>query len=334
MMGHGRVWARTIQPIMSGSIKYDLETASDSLCAPTSRDNLTKIALAILLTTCGTLTPVLIKASQRHGNAQYAPANVVICAEAMKMLICAAAMMSFTKKGSHQVTRRKDVTSIAKICALAFVYAVHNNVMIETVKIVGVASFQVWFSWRILVTALALRVFMNKRFKHSQMIALFLLVAGTMITRYNGHQTELTVSLYGLAMICVLVFTSSIAAVWNEAMLKNEMIGSLSSQNLTLYAFGFAINVCFMWWRRDLNVSREMQAWSPWVWATVASMSLLGIVTSATLKYADNIVRAFSASGSIILTSLLSWLLFGEEMTLTFGVGGGLTCAAVIVYFL
>ena len=38
----------------------------------------------------------------------------------------------------------------------------------------------------------------------------------------------------------------------------------------------------------------------------VHSVSLLGILTSVTLKYADNIVRAFAAAGSIVLATLVS----------------------------
>jgi UDP-sugar transporter A1/2/3 len=303
-----------------------------SLAASPFRDNLTKTALALVLTAFATLTPILIKVSHEYGNDDYASADVVACAEAVKMILCAGAMM----RSSTPCTRlgRKLTRQMAsKILALALMYAVHNNAMIETVRIVSLATFQVWFTWRILVTALGMHMVMGKRFTRVQIGALLVLVTGTMLTQWNGQHTQLNISLRGLAMIFVLVCTSSIAAVWNEAMLKNELMGSFSLQNLQLYAFGLFINLGLKCWHRDLKLWAAMLAWSPWTWATVASMSLLGIATSATLKYADNIVRAFAAAWAIIATSLVSWIAFEEKITCFFGLGSSLTCVAIAVYF-
>ena len=82
-----------------------------------------------------------------------------------------------------------------------------------------------------------------------------------------------------------------------------------------------------------VDVFSAMLSWSPLTWATVASMSLLGIMTSVTLKYADNIVRAFAAAGSIVLATLVSWAWFGHGLSAAFALGSMLTCSALALYY-
>lgn len=305
----------------------------------------TRAGLAMTLTVLGSLTPILIQASRVHDARLHAPEKIVCAAEAVKALLCAAASTASristtttTARNAHlHAGRTPFFTTSAKLGALAAMYAVHNNMLIQVVRIVDIATFQVWFTWRVPVTALALRIVMEKRFSAKQTYALALLMLGSTLTRWSGGEdsTQHTaVSLRGLAMIFMLVGTSSIASVWNEAMLKDERMGTLSGQNMQLYCFGFLINLGVIWFRNSGGIAwADMISWSPLTWATVASMALLGIVTSATLKYADNIVRAFAAAGSIVLATAISWIVFSNAAGVFFLLGSALTCIAAAAYF-
>ena len=50
------------------------------------------------------------------------------------------------------------------------------------------------------------------------------------------------------------------------------------------------------------------------------------------IKYADNILKGFATSLSIVLSSILSVFLFDYSITLMFTVGGGLVISAVYLY--
>jgi len=52
------------------------------------------------------------------------------------------------------------------------------------------------------------------------------------------------------------------------------------------------------------------------------------------IKYADNILKGFATSLSIILSSFLSVFLFDYEITLMFTFGGALVIGAVYLYSL
>ena len=50
------------------------------------------------------------------------------------------------------------------------------------------------------------------------------------------------------------------------------------------------------------------------------------------IKYADNILKGFATSLSIVLSSILSVFLFDYTITLMFTVGGALVISAVYLY--
>lgn len=297
--------------------------------------------LALALTLLGTLTPILVRASRTVEGDSYAPEQVVCCAEACKAVLAGVGVLMGRRSKRGDAGRPRSpahrMLTAAKIGALALVYAAHNNLLIATLRAVDLATFQVMFSWRIPATALALHVVMRKHFTRTQKAALALLMAGTMLTQWGGgrDRPHLALSFDGLAMVCLLVSTSSLACVLNEAMLKDDSQGSLHAQNLQLYAFGFLINAgAAAWAHGGVGWMPGLRVWSALTWTTIASMSLLGIATSATIKYADNIVRAFAAAGSIVVAALVSWAWFGQSMGGLFVLGSAVTCGAVGLYYL
>lgn len=184
----------------------DTETPNDHSSALHSV--IARALLAITLTVLGTLTPILIKAARALEETAYAPENVICCAEAVKALVCAAATTHLAVKSTQsRPVGRVPFYTAAKLCALAVVFALHNNKLIRTVRTVDIATFQVWFTWRVPATALALRLFMKRKFTSKQKSALGLLVLGTMLTQWNGRRAQLTVSPQGLVMIFLLVGT-------------------------------------------------------------------------------------------------------------------------------
>ena len=71
---------------------------------------------------------------------------------------------------------------------------------------------------------------------------------------------------------------------------------------------------------------------SPSVWATITLQALGGLVVAAVVKYADNIVKAFATSVSILLSSVLSYFLFGWHPNTQWASGALLVFVAVYIY--
>lgn len=60
--------------------------------------------------------------------------------------------------------------------------------------------------------------------------------------------------------------------------------------------------------------------------------ALGGLVVAAVVKYADNILKGFGSSISIVISCTLEWLCFDFHPTLRFLLGAGLVNAALYVY--
>lgn len=72
-----------------------------------------------------------------------------------------------------------------------------------------------------------------------------------------------------------------------------------------------------------------------WVtWLVVSQVSAGGLLVGLIMKYADNVVKGFATSLSIILSSLVSWWLpaFGFSPTAAFLGGSALVMLATIMY--
>lgn len=61
-----------------------------------------------------------------------------------------------------------------------------------------------------------------------------------------------------------------------------------------------------------------------WTWATICCQALGGLIVAVVVKYADNILKGFATSLSIILSCIASTFLFDFQITLLFIIGAGL----------
>jgi len=69
-----------------------------------------------------------------------------------------------------------------------------------------------------------------------------------------------------------------------------------------------------------------------WAWATVAIQVFGGLVTAVVIKYADNILKGFATSLSIVISFLASIALFNFHITLAFVLGSSTVLAATWLY--
>jgi UDP-sugar transporter A1/2/3 len=65
----------------------------------------------------------------------------------------------------------------------------------------------------------------------------------------------------------------------------------------------------------------------------ILNHSLSGIAVSLVMKYADNIVKVYSTSVAMILTTLVSIPLFGFQLTLPFVLGTSVVSVAVYLHY-
>ncbi|VDM04206.1 unnamed protein product [Schistocephalus solidus] len=79
----------------------------------------------------------------------------------------------------------------------------------------------------------------------------------------------------------------------------------------------------------DLNIFR---GFSSYTWWLVLTQAISGIFMGFVMKYASNLVRLFIISSAMVVTTLLSVLIFGLVLKLSFVLSALLVCVALVLY--
>ena len=139
----------------------------------------------------------------------------------------------------------------------------------------------------------------------------------------------------GFAAVVTSCIASGFAGVYFEKILKGSK-GSVWLRNIQLGLFGALSGVAGV----ILNDGKEVMekgffyAYSPLVWAIIFIQACGGLLVAVVVKYADNILKGFATSISIILSTIVATYLFNFEVTLLFVFGAALVIWAVYLYSL
>ena len=137
----------------------------------------------------------------------------------------------------------------------------------------------------------------------------------------------------GFLAVLIACCTSGLAGVYFEMVLKNSQT-DLWIRNTQLSFFSVipaALPVVY-----ELSMSENrldlFRNFGGWAWATVFIQVFGGLVTALVIKYADNILKGFATSLSIVISCLASVALFNFPLTFTFAIGASVVLAATWMY--
>eukprot|EP00882_Tetradesmus_deserticola_P016135 GHRQ01017213.1.p1 GENE.GHRQ01017213.1~~GHRQ01017213.1.p1 ORF type:complete len:244 (+),score=90.05 GHRQ01017213.1:1285-2016(+) len=140
------------------------------------------------------------------------------------------------------------------------------------------------------------------------------------------------------AVLCVLgsVTVPSAASVYNEKGLKKHMDTSVHLQNFFLYFYGMCFNllgalgVC-LYQQRSFGSIFEHQTRVTLI--LVVNNALQGILSSFFYKFADTILKKYSSTIATIFTALMSWAMFGHQLTVNFLIGVSIVFVSMHQFF-
>ena len=150
--------------------------------------------------------------------------------------------------------------------------------------------------------------------------------------------------LKGFAAVIAACFTSGLAGVYFEMVLKNSK-SDLWVRNVQLSLFSLIPAILPIVFspshhRPNAPVAGAAQSllgdifhdFGFWAWATVAIQVFGGLMTAIVIKYSDNILKGFATSLSIVLSFLASVILFDYRITSAFLLGASIVLAATWLY--
>ena len=232
-----------------------------------------------------------------------------------------------------------------KLSIPAILYVIQNNLQFVAVSNLEAATFQVSYQMKILTTAAFSVVLLRKRLSPTKWLALLFLAIGVGIVQIQGGGSRSSETSHdmnavkGFLAVVAACFTSGLAGVYFEMVLKNSP-ADLWVRNVQLSLFSLLPALLPIIFSQNTPstsgapvVSLQLFAnFGVWAWATVAVQVLGGLLTALVIKYADNILKGFATSLSIVISFLASVALFNFQMTLTFILGSTVVLVATWMY--
>lgn len=137
----------------------------------------------------------------------------------------------------------------------------------------------------------------------------------------------------GLGSLVIASLTSAFSGVYFEKLLKKDKFDLIIS-NIQLSMVGVILSTFSIFLNNYdiVSVHGFFYGFNKFVWAYISLLAFGGLVVSLVMKYADNILKGFSTSIAIILSSILSYFLFSFQFTFLFTLGASMVIFSVVVY--
>eukprot|EP00043_Microstomoeca_roanoka_P014847 m.147974 g.147974 ORF g.147974 m.147974 type:complete len:358 (-) comp16124_c3_seq1:1086-2159(-) len=303
-----------------------------------------KYASLVILVVQNSALYIMLRASRAQGDNQklYLPGTAVVLAETCK-LVSSLVLIAIQEKGIYGLFNRlyEDVVGkpviTLKIMVPAGLYTLQNTLQYMAVTYLDAATFQVTYQLKVLTTALFAVVLLGKRLSVAQWISLVMLTVGVALIQMPdsnaGGSHSVGERFMGLIMVITACFSSGFAGVYFEKVLKGETAG-VWVLNVQLAGFGIIIALCSLFYSHSQQLLEQgfFYGYNKQAYIAIALQAFGGLIVAVVVKYADNILKGFATSISIVLSSVISYLYLDFIITGRFGLGTILVILATFVY--
>lgn len=277
----------------------------------------------------------------------YLNTSVVVGAEAIKfcisfMLLCSEESFG----GATAAVRTKfcvERTDTLKVAVPGFLYTIQAALVYYAMDNLSPPIFQVTYQLKILTTALLSVVMLSKPLGGLKWFALFLLTIGAGMVQVgnadsaksSSQEKDMSAAVVGLVALLCACFTSGLAGVWLEKMLKQTK-ASIWMRNVQLAFFGFIIAVITAYVKDGPKIMKYgMFGGFGWREQLLTlHQGVTGLASAAVLKYADNILKCFAGVAAILIVSVGTAISSPEtfELDIMFVCGSGIVTMAICLY--
>jgi UDP-sugar transporter A1/2/3 len=267
---------------------------------------------------------------------------------------------AITRKGFKTLKERLygRPHDLLRISVPAVFYWASNTLLYVAISNLSVPIFQVMVQTKLIVTAVVSVLVLGRHYSSRQwacLVIIFMSVALVTLeekkvtdapTKSNAHiffvvsNEPLIIGLIAVTLSCLM---SAFAGVYFEKILKTEIKDSptIWMRNIQLAFCSVVILLLQMIGRGDFFFQKSEESgknspflygFTPLVWCQVLLFSGGGLLVSAVIKYADNVLKGLAIGISVLLSTVASTFLFGTSITPLFNVCAFATVAAVYFF--
>lgn len=305
-------------------------------------DNIKIISLCcLLLQNSGLAITMRYTMLYKSVEERYIPSTAVLNAEILKLVISMTISYYIDGKGSisSSINMTKEVMSNGKDWMLLIVpsllYTIQNTLQYFSISLLSAPVFTVLSQLKILTTAVFSVLILSKKLLTMQWISIIILTFGTALVQLSQTNDEDNKKKHILGLISVLCgcMTSGFSGVYLEIVLKSTTSLWIRNAQLALIGIGMSLISCYA---RDYDavVTRGFFAgYDEYVLLVILLQAAGGLLVAVVVKYADNVIKGFATSISVILSSLVSMQLFHDvHINVAYILGVSIVLASVYIY--
>mmetsp|Transcript_10429 Transcript_10429/g.9355 ORF Transcript_10429/g.9355 Transcript_10429/m.9355 type:complete len:333 (+) Transcript_10429:1-999(+) len=298
--------------------------------------------LALVIQNSGLAIMMRFTIVAANENERYMASSAVLNAELMKLIIsivccylfdAGRSLESFNSLIKVELSNSSDWF---KLMIPSILYTLQNSLQYFSMTMLSAPVFQVLYQMKIITTALFSVLILSKRIGIFQWLAIVALAGGVALVQLSQLKDSKSKenSFSGLISVLLSCLTSGFAGVYFEMVLKSSK-ASIWIRNIQLAAIGivFSIIACYYRDKEDIIEKGFLFGYDHLVWSVIILQAAGGMIVAVVVKYADNVLKGFATSISIILSCLVSSFLLNDvNFNLAFCTGAIVVLAAVFAY--
>uniref|UniRef100_A0A7S2L9R3 Uncharacterized protein n=1 Tax=Skeletonema marinoi TaxID=267567 RepID=A0A7S2L9R3_9STRA len=280
----------------------------------------------------------------------YIPSVVVVSAEVLKFVLNWTLEIVKQPDGatdSTEILKSMVTMESLKLLVPALLYLTQNNLLFVALKNLSVPVYQVLNQGKLFTTAFFSRLLLDKKISFCQYFSLMMLATGVVIVQQSAnkdHQNDSSTTnegnpMVGFLAVLVSCFTSGFATVYFEKVLKQKTTAqkqlSVYVRNMQLAFWSILFGAVPIIMSDDLEKVQKDGLFQGYTWVVftiIVFQAITGLLVGFVMKYADAVLKGFATSVAVVLATILSIVIFHDNVNMLFLVGSALVILAVRTY--
>jgi solute carrier family 35 (UDP-sugar transporter), member A1/2/3 len=286
----------------------------------------------------------LSRVTTKSSSGMYIVSTAVVLSEFIKVLISLIGLYyeDASKKVDNMVEKIKNSSKprdLVKIVVPAALYVLQNNLQYVAMSNLPAEVYQVLIQGKIITTAIFSVLILNRRYSLTQWSSVFALSLGVALVQFSLKTAAITANhvnfAIGISSVLISTLTSGFASVYLEKMLKSK--GSFWIRNVQLSFVSLAIAAAGSFVKDSQTIMNRgfFAGYNPLVLSVILTQALGGMLVAFVVRYTNSIVKGFAASGSIVLSCIVSAIFLSDyKLNRLFTVGTAMVCASALAWAL
>jgi solute carrier family 35 (UDP-sugar transporter), member A1/2/3 len=278
---------------------------------------------------------------------EFLTSAAVLGCEFTKLSLSVLFIVFYEKKTISSILQylRLDMRNTLLLAVPATAYNFQMKLEYIALANLNAAVFSVLVQTKLLFTAVMAYAVLNKKLKYIQVISLVLLTVGVMLCNMSNDATTDwgSAAITGIAATLGIALSSGFASVYTEKVIKAQRNPSLSNSEgeyglaytqvqLALMSL-CTIGAYALWQDLPKIVANGLfYKFTGAAFLSIFNSAIGGLIVASVLKYADSVLKGYATAMSVILTGILSMILFQTELSMIYFLGIINVVTAVLLY--